>query len=76
MSAKDPVDAISEADARGDVAELYADIRATLGVPVVNLVWRNLATIDGALPWAWSAVRPAYVSGAVDHHAGRLKAGI
>jgi hypothetical protein len=76
LSAKDPVDAISEADARGDVAELYADIRATLGVPVVNLVWRNLATIDGALPWAWSAVRPAYVSGAVDHHAGRLKAGI
>jgi hypothetical protein len=70
------VAAIGEADARGDIAELYADIRATLGVPVVNLVWRHLASIDGALPWAWQAVRPAYRSGAVSHHAERLKAGL
>ena len=76
MSARDPVAAIGEADARGDIAELYADIRATLGVPVVNLVWRHLASIDGALPWAWQAVRPAYRSGAVSHHAERLKAGL
>lgn len=76
MSARDPVAAIGEAEARGDIAELYADIRATLGVPVVNLVWRHLASIDGALPWAWQAVRPAYLSGAVSHHAERLKAGL
>jgi len=76
LSARDPVAAIGEADARGDIAELYADIRATLGVPVVNLVWRHLASIDGALPWAWQAVRPAYRSGAVSHHAERLKAGL
>ncbi|MBP8307431.1 MAG: hypothetical protein KAY46_09215 [Burkholderiaceae bacterium] len=76
MSAKDPVTAISEAEARGDIAELYADIRATLGVPVVNLIWRHLASIEGALPWAWQAVRPAYQSGAVVHHAERLKAGL
>ena len=61
----DPVAAITDAQARGEIAALYADIRATLGVPVVNLVWRHLATIEGALPWAWGAVRPAYRSGAV-----------
>ena len=76
MTAKDPVAAIGESEARGAIAELYADIRATLGVPVVNLVWRHLASIDGALPWAWHAVRPAYLSGAVSHHAERLKAGL
>jgi hypothetical protein len=71
----DPVAAITEAQARGEIATLYADIRATLGVPVVNLVWRHLATIEGALPWAWGAVRPAYRSGAVAAATARLKAG-
>lgn len=58
--------AIAEAEARGETAELFADIRATVGVRVVNLVWRHLATMDGALPWAWAAVRPLYQQGMVD----------
>lgn len=70
----DPVAAITERDATGEIAACYADIRETLGVPVVNLVWRHLATIEGALPWAWRAVRPAYINGAVDRAAARLKA--
>ena len=45
----DPFPAIAEAAATGETAELFADIRATVGVRVVNLVWRHLATIDGAL---------------------------
>ena len=50
----------------GRVAELFADIRATIGVRVVNLVWRHLATMEDALPWAWAAVKPLYVEGIVD----------
>ncbi|MBX3503775.1 MAG: hypothetical protein KF889_30395 [Alphaproteobacteria bacterium] len=73
MSAGDPVPAITEAEATGDIAALYADIRATLGVGVVNLIWRHLATIDGALPWAWSAVRPLYAEGIIEGEAERLR---
>jgi hypothetical protein len=28
---------------------------------VVNLIWRNLATMPGALEWTWSTVRPLYL---------------
>jgi hypothetical protein len=62
---QDPVPAIAEADATGEVAAIFADIRAVLGVGVVNLIWRHLATIPGALPWAWSALRPRYVDGSL-----------
>ena len=72
----DPVATITEADATGEVADLYADIRATLGVPVVNLIWRHLAVMPGALPWAWEALKPLYASGAVAAQAAALRAGL
>lgn len=62
----DPLPAITEASATGEVADLFADIRTTVGVRVVNLVWRHLATMDGALPWAWAAVKPLYLAGLPD----------
>lgn len=62
----DPLPAITEAAATGEIADLFADIRATVGVRVVNLVWRHLATMDGALPWAWAAVKPLYLAGLPD----------
>lgn len=65
--------AVDEAAATGDTAALFADIRATLGVGVVNLIWRHLATIDGALPWAWGAVRPLYAEGIIEGEAERLR---
>ena len=63
----DPFPAIAEAASTGETAELFADIRATIGVRVVNLVWRHLATVDGSLPWAWQAVKPLYLRGMADH---------
>jgi hypothetical protein len=69
----DPFPAVTEAAAMGETAELFADIRATVGVRVVNLVWRHLATIDGALPWAWSAVKPLYLQGMADRAAVRFR---
>ena len=61
----DPVPAIAEADARGEIKDIYQDIRAVTGVGVVNLIWRRFATVEGGLPFAWTAVRPLYVSGQV-----------
>ena len=72
--AADPIAAIPEAEATGDTAALFADIRATLGLPVVNLVWRHLATIPGGLPWTWDQVKPFYVSGAVERAAASFLA--
>ena len=40
---------------------------------MVNLVWRHLATIDGALPWAWAAVKPIYLQGMADRAAVRFR---
>ena len=61
----DPVQAIREADATGETAEIFADIRQVYRVGVVNLIWRHLATFPGALAWVWGAVRPLYCDGTI-----------
>lgn len=49
---------IGERDATGALADVYDDIRRTLGLPVVNLVYRHLATRPGRLEAIWDALRP------------------
>ena len=61
------VPSILESEARGEIADIYADIRKVLGTSVVNLIWRNLATMPGALEWTWSTVRPLYLGDAPLH---------
>lgn len=72
LSSRDPVAAIAEDAATGSVAEYYADIRNTLGVPVVNLIWRHLATIPGGIEYAWTLLKPVYLNGAVTREAHAL----
>ncbi|MEO6840563.1 MAG: hypothetical protein ABI192_07340 [Bradyrhizobium sp.] len=67
MTQSDSVPSVAEAAASGEIAEIYADIRATLHTSVVNLIWRNLATLPGALRWTWSTVRPLYLGAAAGH---------
>src|SRR5882672_2370652 len=67
MKAQESVPSVLEADARGTIAEIYADIRKVLGTSVVNLIWRNLATMPGALQWTWATVRPLYLGAAPLH---------
>src|ERR1044072_4991799 len=67
MQGQESVPSVLEADATGEIAEIYADIRKILGTSVVNLIWRNLATMPGALEWTWSAVRPLYLGDAPQH---------
>ena len=59
----DPLPSIAEANAEGEVAELYADIRETLNMSFVNLVWRALAAVPGGLRWTWTTMKPMYQSG-------------
>ena len=56
---------VAEAEARGDVALVFEEIRRTYAVPYVSSLFRHLAVYPGLLPWAWSIVRPALLSGAV-----------
>ena len=67
---------VSERDARGEIADIFADIRDTLRVPVVNLIWRHFATLDGGLLAAWEALRPIYASGAAEAAGARLLSGL
>jgi hypothetical protein len=65
MSHGDPVSAVTEQAATGLIAEIFADIRQTLDVEVVNLIWRHLATMPGGLEWVWASLKPLYHSAAI-----------
>ena len=56
---------LAEAEATGDVALVYEEIRRTYAVPYVSSLFRHLAVYPGLLPWAWRILRPALLSGAV-----------
>ncbi len=73
QSSGDPVPSIAEADATGEIADLYGDIRQSLGMPFVNLVWRNLASVPGGLKWSWTTMKPLYQQGAVYVEARQLR---
>jgi hypothetical protein len=64
-SYSDPVPAITEQGATSAIAEIFADIRSTLDVEVVNLIWRHLATMPGALEWVWGSLKPLYQGPAI-----------
>ncbi|WP_089722005.1 hypothetical protein [Candidatus Entotheonella palauensis] len=68
----DPVPSISEAEAIGATKAIYEDFKAVTGVPVVNLIFRHIATLPGCLEWSWAVLRPLYASGAVATSATHL----
>ena len=59
----DPVSAIVETEATGETAEIFADIRATMEIPLLTSIWRTLVSIDGGLAAVWSAAKPLYTTG-------------
>ena len=63
---------LSEAAATGRIAEIYDEIRRLSGVPYVSSLQRYLATLPCVLEWAWDALRPAMVSGAIPETGWRL----
>ena len=65
---------VREADAAGPVADVFADIRAAQRLPMVNLIWRHLATRPAALEWAWTRARPLYADGIAERAAAQAMA--
>lgn len=74
--AKAPLPEIKEDDATGEIAALYDDIRAVVNVPMVNLIFRHMATVPGCLMWAWGTIRPLYVGGEILNAAAALTANV
>lgn len=68
----DPVTAVDEATANGTTAEVFSDIRETMGIPLVTSIWRGLAGMDDSLQAVWSATKPIYLSGQADRALERV----
>lgn len=65
---------IPEAAATGAVAALYDRLRAAQGMPLINLIWRHMATLPGVLDWAVAAVEPVLRSAALAEARARVGA--
>ena len=63
---------VSEAEAQGRVREIYDDFRSCLGAPMVDLIYRHMATVPGCLEWAWATLRPMFASDAIPSAARSL----
>lgn len=63
---------LPEAEAQGEIAVIYGELRAFARVPFVALIYRHLATRPGVLPWVWRALRPGFASGALTDAASRI----
>jgi hypothetical protein len=70
----DSVHTVSEKDATPEIAAIFSDVKETLGVPFVNLIWRHLATIPGGLEMTWSLAKPLYDSPILNASARALRA--
>ncbi len=68
----DPVTAVDEATATGATAEIFADIRETMGIPLVTSIWRGLAGMEESLPKVWALAKPIYRSGLPEAALARL----
>lgn len=69
----DVIATISEKEADPSLTAVFTDIKKTLGVPFVNLIWRHLATIPGGLEMTWSLAKPLYDSKALNESARALR---
>jgi len=65
---------LPEAQASGEQRRIYAEIKRLSAVPMVALIYRHLATIPGALEWAWALVEPAMQAGRLQQRAWQLAA--
>ena len=63
MKPHDPVNALDEADATGETAQIFADIRDTMGIPMLTSIWRTLASDTASLEATWKTTKPILASG-------------
>lgn len=67
---------LREADATGEIAGIYEQIRRLWAVPYVSSLQRHLATRPGWLEWTWAALGPAFTSGVAQAAAWRGAEGL
>lgn len=65
---------LAEADAKGQIAEIYEEIRYLWAVPYVSSVYKHMATRPGLLEWAWAEVAPVFRDGSAQEAAWRAAA--
>lgn len=75
-AAGEPPAEIREEDAPPAIAAIYAELRQSSGVPLINLIWRHAATMPGALPWMWRVAGPVLRSGMIAAASRRIGQGI
>ena len=63
---------LSERDATGEKAGIYAEMKELGAVPMVALIFRHLATLPGGIEWAWDALRPVWKSGRLQEAAWHI----
>ena len=68
------LDELPEAQATGEQRRIYSEIRRLSAVPMVALIYRHLATIPGALEWAWALIEPAMLTGQLQQRAWDMAA--
>ncbi len=56
---------LAEAEAGGEIAAIYGEIRRLHGVPYVSSLYRHLATFPGVLEWTWARLGPALADGRI-----------
>ena len=61
-------------DAKGNIKLIYQAIENALGVRLVNLVYRHLATVPGTLEWSWGVVGKPFEDGVFAVRASALTA--
>ena len=59
---------VAEEDAKGRVADVFADIKKTKNIPFVPNLWRVLATNPGHLDLVWSSLKALMHPEAVGRH--------
>lgn len=64
---------VTEANANSATRAVYEDIKSTMGVALVNLIWRHLAVEQTVLQWSWKNLKPHYKSGAIPAAAWLLR---
>jgi hypothetical protein len=69
----DTVTALAESDATGEIAEIFADIRRTMQIPMLTSIWRILADSDADLDSTWKAVKPLYPTGQPEAALARIR---
>ena len=63
---------LAEVDARGEIAEIFAEIRDLYATPYISSIHRHMATRPGVLEWAWQSAAPAFRSGRAQRTAWRI----